>query len=66
MANKEELKEIKWVDHSKPNNFQTVTQTIQYQQVFDHTTGFIPNTCIIDLIFAMGGKQALSMLDKHS
>ncbi len=62
VANKEELKEIKWVDHSKPNNFQTVTQTIQYQQVFDHTTGFIPNCCILDLLFAMGGKQATAML----
>lgn len=56
----------RWMDPFKPNNFHTATNTPNYQQVFDATTGFIPNTCIIDLIFAMGGKQALSMLDQHS
>jgi hypothetical protein len=55
-------KEHKWMDPFKPNNFQTASHTVKYQQVFENTTGFIPNTCIIDLLFAMGGKQANSML----
>jgi hypothetical protein len=46
----------------KPNNFETTTQQFQYQQVFDTTTGFIPNTCVIDALFAMGGKEVLSMI----
>jgi hypothetical protein len=53
---------IKWVDPFKPNNFQTAPGLITYQQVFDATNGFIPNTCILDVLFAVGGKQALSML----
>jgi hypothetical protein len=55
-------KEAKWVDPMKPNNFETDTNQFQYQQVFDSTTGFIPNTCIIDALFAIGGKQVLAML----
>jgi hypothetical protein len=54
--------ETKWVDSMKPNNFETTTKQFQYQQVFDTTTGFIPNTCIIDALFAMGGKEVLSMI----
>jgi hypothetical protein len=54
--------ETKWVDPMKPNNFETDTNQFQYQQVFDSTTGFIPNTCIIDALFAIGGKQVLAML----
>ncbi len=54
--------ENKWVDASKPNNFHTTSNTFQYQQVFDNSTGFIQNVCIIDALFAMGGKQLLSML----
>jgi hypothetical protein len=54
--------ETKWKDSIKPNNFQTAGNQFQYQQVFDNSIGFIQNTCIIDAIFAMGGKQVLSML----
>lgn len=61
-ANKEEIIEKKWFDDSKPNNFQNATHSIQYQQVFEPTTGFVHNCCIIDLLFAMGGKQANAML----
>lgn len=53
---------VKWNDPFKPNNFQTYTGLIHYQQVFDTTTNFIPNACILDLLFAVGGKQAMSML----
>jgi hypothetical protein len=54
--------ETKWKDSIKPNNFQTAGNQFQYQQVFESTTGFIPNTCVLDALFAMGGKQVLSML----
>jgi hypothetical protein len=53
---------VKWIDPFKPNNFQTSDDFVTYQQVFDANTGFIPNVCILDLIFAVGGRQALSML----
>lgn len=54
----------KWIDPFKPNNFQSATNRFQYQQVFDHVTGFIPNLCILDVLFAMGGKQALNLLSE--
>ena len=54
--------ETKWMDAIKPNNFQIEGKQFQYQQVFDDQTGFIQNTCIIDALFAMGGKQALVMI----
>ncbi len=54
--------ETKWMDSIKPNNFQTVGKQFQYQQVFDESIGFIQNTCIIDALFAMGGKQILAMI----
>ena len=50
------------MDSIKTNNFQTEGEQFQYQQVFDEQTGFIQNTCIIDALFAMGGKQALAMI----
>jgi hypothetical protein len=54
--------ETKWIDSIKPNNFQNAGSQFQYQQVFDEHIGFIQNTCIIDALFAMGGKQALTMI----
>jgi hypothetical protein len=54
--------ENKWMDPMKPNNFQTASNILQYQQVFESSTGFIPNTCILDPLFAMGGKQVLAMI----
>ena len=53
---------LKWVDPMKPNNFETSNESFQYQQVFNNTTGFIQNACILDALFAMGGKQVLSMI----
>ena len=55
---------LKWVDLMKPNNFETSNNQFKYQQVFDSTTGFIPNSCIVDALFAMGGKQVLTMITK--
>ena len=56
--------ETKWIDSIKPNNFQTAVNQFQYQQVFDNNTGFIQNACILDALFAMGGKQVLTMITK--
>lgn len=61
-STKLEENQIKWIDPIKPNNFQSKISNIQYQQVFEEVTGFIPNLCILDLIFAMGGRQAYSLL----
>lgn len=61
-STKLEENQIKWIDPIKPNNFQSKNSNIQYQQVFEEVTGFIPNLCILDLIFAMGGRQAYSLL----
>ena len=57
-----EENQTKWIDPIKPNNFQSENSIVQYQQVFEEVTGFIPNLCILDLIFAMGGRQAISLL----
>ena len=53
---------LKWVDPLKPNNFETSNKIFQYQQVFDSSTGFIQNACILDALFAMGGKQVIAMI----
>ena len=50
------------MDSIKPNDFQTEGKQFQYQQVFDNSTGFIQNACILDALFAMGGKQVLAMI----
>ncbi len=57
-----ELSETKWIDPFRPNNFQSQENPITYQQVFQSNIDFIPNLCILDLLFAMGGKQTHSML----
>jgi len=44
------------------NEIKIANSTFQYQQVFDSTTGFIQNVCIVDALFAMGGKQVLAMI----
>ena len=54
--------ETKWMDSIKPNDFQKEGKQFQYQQVFDNSTGFIQNACILDALFAMGGKQVLAMI----
>lgn len=33
-----------------------------YTQVFEHKNGFLPNMSILDLIFCVGGREALSYL----
>jgi hypothetical protein len=55
-------KENKWIDPMKPNNFQTSSNAFLYQQVFDSSSGFLSNACILDALFAMGGKQLLAMI----
>ena len=55
-------KENKWIDPMKPNNFQTSSNAFLYQQVFESSSGFLSNACILDALFAMGGKQVLAMI----
>lgn len=56
------VQEKKWIDAYKPNNFNAISHPLVYQQVFETSIGFIPNTCALDLLFAMGGKQAMHLL----
>jgi hypothetical protein len=58
--------QTKWIDPIKPNNFHTENRSEQYQQVFEDVTGFIPNLCILDLIFSVGGKQAHSLIGQRN
>lgn len=37
-----------------------------YTQVFEDKCGFIPNMSILDLLFCIGGREALSYLKNHS
>ena len=55
-------KENKWIDPMKPNNFQTSSNAFLYQQVFESSSGFLSNACILDALFAMGGKQVLALI----
>ena len=55
-------KELKWIDPMQPKNFETSINKFKYQQVFDNNIGFIQNTCILDALFAMGGKSVLTMI----
>jgi hypothetical protein len=61
-ANDSNYKEYKWIDPMKPNNFQTSSNAFLYQQVFESSSGFLSNACILDALFAMGGKQVLAMI----
>jgi hypothetical protein len=58
--------QTKWIDPIKPNNFHSENSRVQYQQVFEDVTGFIPNLCILDLIFSVGGKQAYSLIGQSN
>jgi hypothetical protein len=61
-----EENQTKWIDPIKPNNFHSENSRVQYQQVFEDVTGFIPNLCILDLIFSVGGKQAYSLIGQSN
>jgi len=50
------------VDPWLPKNYQLHPNPIQYNQVFEDRTGFLPNLCILDLLFCTGGKQANQLL----
>lgn len=47
-----------------PKNYQTISNPIYYQQVFEDRIGFLPNVSILDLLFCCGGKQAYYLLSK--
>jgi hypothetical protein len=45
-----------------PKNYQLYPNPVKYNQVFEDRTGFLPNLCILDLLFCCGGKQAKQLL----
>lgn len=47
----------KIVDPWLPKNYHQNRELPRYQQVFSDKVGFIPNTCILDMLFCMGGKE---------
>lgn len=48
--------------NSLPKNYHLYPDPIIYQQVFEDRVGFLPNLCILDLLFCCGGKQANHLL----
>ncbi len=45
-----------------PKNYDQIQNPIVYQQVFEDKIGFMPNLCILDMLFCCGGKQANGLL----
>lgn len=45
-----------------PKNYTDCPSQIQYQQVFQETTGFLPNLSILDILFCCGGKYTSGVL----
>ena len=45
-----------------PKNYHLYPNPIKYNQVFEDRTGFLPNLCILDILFCCGGKQAKQLL----
>lgn len=45
-----------------PKNYSQFQNALNYQQVFQEKTGFHPNVCILDLLFCVGGRQAINLL----
>lgn len=45
-----------------PKNYDQVPNPIVYQQVFEDKIGFMPNLCILDMLFCCGGKQVNGLL----
>ena len=52
----------KFYDSWLPKNYNQIINPIQYQQVFENKTGFLPNLSILDLLFCCGGKHASVLL----
>jgi ATP-dependent Clp protease ATP-binding subunit ClpB len=49
-------------DQWLPKNYDQVPNPIKYQQVFEDNIGFMPNLCILDILFCCGGKQTNKLL----
>lgn len=47
----------------QPNNYDQCASLPNYQQVFLDKVGFIPNVCILDMLFCCGGKQVNNLLN---
>ncbi len=48
----------RFYDPYLPKNYFEIINPVMYQQVFEDKTGFLPNLCILDMLFCCGGKQA--------
>ena len=60
--NEEAVKEIlPW----QPNNYELFAIHHPYRQVFESSKGFIPNVCILDWLFCVGGKEISRQLSEH-
>jgi hypothetical protein len=59
----EKLKNLQYIQTPwVPKNYYLFTDPVVYQQVFEDRVGFLPNLCILDLLFCCGGKQANHLL----
>ncbi len=56
------LVNVKFSQVSLPKNYNNQPDTILYQQVFEDRVGFLPNLCILDMLFCCGGKQVNYLL----
>ncbi|TRZ83132.1 MAG: hypothetical protein D4R91_01520 [Sediminibacterium sp.] len=49
----------------QPNNYEQFAIQHPYLQVFESSKGFIPNVCILDWLFCVGGKEISRQLSEH-
>ncbi len=54
--------DIRVYDNWLPKNYAQYPNPISYQQVFQDRVGFLPNLCILDLLFCCGGKVVNPLL----
>jgi len=57
------IKTYKYFSPWQPNNYEQCATLPNYQQVFFDKVGFIPNVCILDMLFCCGGKQVYKLLE---
>jgi hypothetical protein len=62
ITNKDTITSGKYYSPWQPNNYELCTSLPNYQQVFLDKVGFIPNVCILDMLFCCGGKQVNKLL----
>jgi len=53
---------IKYMDPWLPNNYDQWIDLPEYQQVFSDKVSFVPNVCILDMLFNLGGRELNKLL----